>query len=103
MLVTVGLLILLFVAYQLWGTGIFTARAQRDLRKQFATELHDNPTVAPTTSTSQPRSTTTRKGPTTTTTTLPSTTAPKVVQVINEGDPVGRIRIPKIGVDLIFV
>src|SRR5882724_10441532 len=44
MLVTVGLLILLFVAYQLWGTGIFTERAQRDLRAKFHSELQDNPT-----------------------------------------------------------
>ena len=34
-LVTLGLLILLFVAYQLWGTGIFTARAQDDLQADF--------------------------------------------------------------------
>ena len=27
-LIAVGILILLFVAYQLWGTGIQTARAQ---------------------------------------------------------------------------
>lgn len=100
MLVTVGLLILLFVAYQLWGTGIFTARAQSKLKHQFANEL-DNPTVASTTSTEAPVVTT---GPTaTTTTTLPSSTAPKVVQVVNEGGAVGQITIPKIGVNLIFV
>ena len=27
-LVTVGLLLLMFVAYQLWGTGLYTARAR---------------------------------------------------------------------------
>ena len=32
MLVTVGLLILLFVAYQLWGTGIYQSRQQNQLR-----------------------------------------------------------------------
>jgi sortase A len=102
MLVTVGLLILLFVAYQLWGTGIFTARAQNDLKRQFNSELRDNPTVvSSTTSTARPRSTTT--GGSRSTTTLPPSTAPKVVQVVNEGDPVGRIRIPRIRVDLIFV
>jgi sortase A len=100
MLVTVGLLILLFVAYQLWGTGIFTARAQSDLKRKFNSELHDNPIVQSTTSTSS--------GPTTsatapTTTTLPASTAPPKVQVVNEGDAVGRIRIPRIGVDLIVV
>jgi sortase A len=100
MLVTVGLLILLFVAYQLWGTGIFTARAQSKLKREFASEL-DNPTVASTTSSAPPVVTTT--GTATTTTTLPSSTAPKAVRVINEGDPVGQITIPRIGVNLIFV
>ena len=38
-LVTVGLLILLFVAYQLWGTGIYEARAQSDLESQFNRDL----------------------------------------------------------------
>jgi sortase A len=98
MLVTVGLLILLFVVYQLWGTGILTARAQDDLEREFNAQLRDNPTItAPPTG---PRSTTTATSGSSTTT---SGTAPKVVQVINEGDPVGRIRIPRIGLDLIFV
>src|SRR5204862_4263616 len=34
-LVTVGILLLLFVAYQLWGTGIYEARAQSRLQDQF--------------------------------------------------------------------
>jgi sortase A len=98
MLVTVGLLILLFVAYQLWGTGIFTARAQSDLRRKFHTEIQDNPTVASTSSTAPTK--TTKKGATTT---VSPSTAPKVVAVLNDGDPVGQIRIPRIGVNLIFV
>jgi sortase A len=97
MLVTVGLLILLFVAYQLWGTGIFTDRAQSDLRHQFRQELQDNPTVTSTSSTSAPPRSTAP------TTTAPRSTVPKVVQVVQEGGPVGRIRIPKIGVDQIVV
>ena len=39
MLVTIGLLILLFVTYELWGTGIFTARDQARLKSQFHKEL----------------------------------------------------------------
>ena len=34
-MITAGLLILLFVAYQLWGTGLAEARAQDDLRESF--------------------------------------------------------------------
>jgi sortase A len=98
MLVTIGLLILLFVAYQLWGTGIFTARAQHKLRGEFAQELRDNPTVASTSTTASPAT-----GGAATTTTAPATTAPKVVQTVQEGGAVARIRIRKIGVDDIVV
>jgi sortase A len=34
-MITAGTLILLFVVYQLWGTGIHAARAQTDLENQF--------------------------------------------------------------------
>ena len=34
--IAAGVLILLFVAYQLWGTGIAEARSQRALKRQFA-------------------------------------------------------------------
>src|SRR5205807_4838983 len=34
-LIAIGLLILLFVAYELWGTGFAEARSQRALRHQF--------------------------------------------------------------------
>ncbi|HEX4491837.1 MAG TPA: class E sortase [Acidimicrobiia bacterium] len=98
MLVTVGVLILLFVAYQLWGTGYFTQRAQRDLRHQFEQELNDNPTVGSSTTSAPPS--TTGVAPTTT---APATTAAKVVQVLQEGGPAARIRIPKIGVNDIVV
>jgi sortase A len=87
-LVTVGLLILLFVAYQLWGTGIYEARAQSDLESQFDRELAR------------------RESQTTTTTTAgaTSTTAPvELPPVPAEGDPVGVIRIDKIGVDKVVV
>jgi len=94
-LVTLGLLLLLFVAYQLWGTGIYQARAQENLKHDFQSELArahggSGPTTsAPsTTGPSSPTSSTT-----TTTTTLPPLTAPA------EGDVLARITIPKIGVD----
>jgi sortase A len=106
-LVTVGLLLLLFVAYQLWGTGVLTARAQNDLEDEFARLKSD---FATTTSTS----TTSTDAPTTTTTSAPSTTTteaaptvgapiPSGLPRIGAGDPLGRIRIPKIGVDWVFV
>jgi sortase A len=82
--VTVGLLILLFVAFQLWGTGIVAARAQDDLRREFeAAQQAASTTTTPSTE------------PTPTTTTLPP--LPPL------GDGIGVIQIPKIGVDKVFV
>jgi sortase A len=86
-LVTVGLLLLLFVAYQLWGTGIYQAQAQNDLQSQFEQARREaQPTSpAPTTTTAAPSESAT--------TTLAPFAAPP------EGDVMARIGIPKIGVD----
>ncbi len=93
--ITVGILILLFVAYQLWGTGIYTAREQDKLQQQFSTKLHDQGNGSTTTSSSTPG--TPGSTPSTTTTTEPGPPPPP------EGDAIARIRIPKIGVDSIVV
>ena len=87
-LITVGLLILLFVAYQLWGTGIYEARAQSDLESQFNRELGRQRSQNTTTTTSTP-----------TATTEPTALPP----VPADGDPVGVIKIDKIGVDKVVV
>jgi sortase A len=91
--ITVGVLILLFVGYQLWGTGLYTAREQDALERQFNTALalegHETPTTTTTVRGTAPRSTTT--------TTEPAPPPPP------EGEAVARIRIPKIGVDSIVV
>src|SRR5262249_7615083 len=107
-LVTVGLLILLFVAYQLWGTGIYEARAQSDLRDKFEREVARSPattTTAPASTSTTTSTTTAFPSLTTTTTATPPTTmtAPAVVQAPPEGDPVGVITIDKIGVDKVVV
>lgn len=90
-LITLGVLILLFVGYQLWGTGVFTARAQTQLKKDFA-QLQkqygpdDNPVVTtPSTTDGSPSSTTS--------TTLGAAPIPA------EGDVAGMIKIPAIGMD----
>ncbi len=101
MLVTIGLLILLFVTYELWGTGIFTARDQSRLKSQFRRELlqaqhQDNPVVtAPTT---KPKPGKPRKPVPTTSTTL----NPRYQIAPPEGGIIGEIVIKKIGVDWIF-
>ncbi len=73
-LIAVGVLLLIFIVYQLWGTGIYAAREQSQLNDQFEQTLRasaGSPTAAP-------------------------PPAPL-------GDAVGQIRIPKIGVDEIVV
>jgi sortase A len=47
-LIFAGVLILLFVAYQLWGTAIHEARSQKSLRTEFATVVSDEIELTPT-------------------------------------------------------
>ncbi|MGZ6993681.1 MAG: class E sortase [Acidimicrobiia bacterium] len=79
-LVTIGILILLFVAYQLWGTGLYEAREQSRLQAQFAKELAHEKAVAR------------RNATATTTTTIPQSPPAS-------GEPIGIIQIPKIGLE----
>jgi sortase A len=97
--ITSGVLILLFVAYQLWGTGIYTARQQSDLEKQFNAALASEGQEAPTTSSTSTTTTLPGTPPSSTTT---STTEPPPPPP-PEGDAVAHIEIPKIGVDSIVV
>lgn len=92
-LITTGILLFGFVAYQLWGTGIQTAQAQQDLDSQFE-QLLDNTTTS--TSTTVAVTTETTDGTTTST----STTIPVAEPLgVEEGNAVARLRIEKIGLD----
>jgi sortase A len=90
--IAAGVLILLFVAYQLWGTGIAEARSQRALKRQFA---------AITTSTTTPPTTvgpaTTMAPASTTTSTLPPLPPPPT------GSAAAIIKIPRISVNAAVV
>lgn len=75
-LVTIGLLTLSFAAYQLWGTGVYEAKAQDSLKQDFA------------------------KGLKTTTTTNGDPSAPESKPLpIPSGDAIAIISIPSIGVE----
>jgi len=89
--VTAGVLILLFVAYQLWGTGIREAQAQDRLEDDFAEVLQaaERPAPAPTTTTTTPGDDEPETAPT--------------IDAVPEGEPTARIIIPRIGVDKIVV
>jgi sortase A len=98
MMIRVGVLILLFVAYQLWGTGLQTTQAQDQLQDEFRAQqeqLGELPgegtadtlppdTVPPGTLAPAPAA--------------PSTEAPP-----ERGAPVGRISIPQIGAEFYIV
>jgi sortase A len=114
-LITVGILILLFVVYQLWGTGIYTARQQNTLEGQFERALRESgqgttpnfPTTATTPATGANRNgspvvVTGPTGTTTATTTPVTTTAPAPVAP-PEGDSIAHIVIPKIDADYYVV
>jgi sortase A len=99
-LLVFGVLVLLFVAYQLWGTSITTRLHQEALRTQFDRELALVHKHHKSTATTLPAS-----GPTTTTTTTPiSGVAPVVPGVAPaEGQPIGTIVIPSIGANFVVV
>ena len=88
-LISAGVLILLFVVYQLWGTGLHHDREQRSLRAQFARQLAAPAAAA------DPAPATTSAPTTAATTTAP---APLI-----EGRAAAVITIPKIGVDEVVV
>ncbi len=89
--ITAGVLILLFVAYQLWGTGIREAQAQRSLQKDFGSQLDQAGITAP-----DPDTTSAIPAPTTTEP-LPPPPPP------DDGEAVAHISIPAIGVDKVVV
>ncbi|HVA02322.1 MAG TPA: class E sortase [Acidimicrobiales bacterium] len=97
-LLSAGVLILLFVAYQLWGTGIAESHSQAVLRQRLDAQLHrvDHPSTTTTTAPSS-STTTTAAGAGDQPTVGPTIAAP------NDGNPIGFLRIPKIGLDKVIV
>lgn len=86
-----GVVILLFVVYQLWGTGLSTARAQDRLTRQFDRLVDESGSVA-------------TEGSSTTPIPTPSTgTASTDLAAPEPGAPIGRITIPTIDSDFIFL
>jgi sortase A len=102
-----GLIILLFVAYQLWGTGIAESHSQAVLRQRLDAQLHHEAHSATTTTKPTSTSTTTKPTSSSTTTTAPSTgdqpTVGPTISAPNDGSPVGFLRIAKIGLDKVIV
>jgi sortase A len=104
-LIVLGLLMFAFVAYQLWGTGIQTAQAQRTLSREFEELIAGaeptttvSTTIAPTTSVPTPDSTL----PAASTTTA-APVVPTAAPIPGMEEAVARLEIPRIGVNRIVV
>ncbi len=100
-LITVGLILLLFVAYQLWGTNVAERKAQDDLRDKFTTKLDKLKKGNVNTSNTDPNST----GSNLDNPVLdpdPATVA-QFNQEVVRGQPIAIIKIPKIGLDHVVI
>jgi sortase A len=96
-MIRAGIVILLFVVYQLWGTGIHTTQAQNDLARQFKAAQAQQGDGADTTATAD-----TLPGDT------PATVAPPTPGAATgaapePGSAIGQITIPRIGADFYMV
>ena len=96
-MIAAGVLILLFVVYQLWGTGLRTAAAQNQLRDEFrARQEQLAQAAAATTTSTTPATTVDPNAP-------PATLAPPTpageIAPVRPGETLGSIRIDKIGAD----
>ena len=87
-----GILVLLFIPYLLWGTGLMTARSQADLRTQFVVDQH----LAGSAPTKRPIPP--KPGSATAAPEVAPTIAPPAI-----GGPVGIISIPRIGLSMMVV
>ena len=93
-LIGAGLIILLFVAYELWGTGIIAQGHQNALRQQFDQKLRAHQVPVPTPGLLSPLSTPT---------TVPVSPVQTPVAPPADGQPIGIIQIPKIGANYVVV
>lgn len=109
-LISAGVISLAFVAYQLWGTGILQAQAQSDLAEDFrelSEELQSpgavpavSPSPIPTAGAVVPAGTATPEPAPTAT---PRAMLPRRAVEREAGDVVGRLLIPRIGLDQFVV
>ena len=107
-LITLGLMMFAFVAYQLWGTGIQTAQAQRTLSREFDEQVGKTPvvttTIAP--ATTQPSTTEPTSGTVpveVTTTTTPAAVVGVAKPIPEAGEALARLEIPRMGLNRIVV
>lgn len=113
--ITTGIVILLFVGYQLWGTGLQEASAQNDLESEFD-ELLETVETTPSTAPSTTSTTTTSTAPVDSSTTTVAASVPEAGGSLTISDPelaaklyreggqaIARMSIPAIDVGKVVV
>jgi sortase A len=98
LLITLGVIVFLFIGYELWFTGLYTEHAQSQLNHQLKTLWAAPPTPTPSTSTgpassASPSATSGSPGPTS----VPTASPPTIAPIALPGDAIGIIRIPRLG------
>ena len=97
LLITLGVIVFLFIGYELWFTGLYTEHAQSQLTHQLKTLWAAQPTPTPS---AGPASSTSPSAPVSGTpspTSVPAASAPTVAPIALPGDAIGIIRIPRLG------
>ncbi|TKJ30643.1 class E sortase [Blastococcus sp. CCUG 61487] len=92
-LITIGLVALLFVVYQLWVTDLLAARAQDQLAEQIQEQWSDSPTVA-----APPADPVPAPDPTVGAPAAPPAHTPAAIDV-GVGDPFAILHIPRLSAD----
>ena len=88
-LITLGVIVFLFLAYELWFTGLYTAHAQSNLKSQLRSEWARPAPAAPTVLPGE------SPGPS-------ATADPGFVDTPLAGDAIGLIRIPRLGANYAY-
>ena len=104
-LITLGVVVLLFVAYQLFGTNFSESHSQSVLAKQFSALAAADASLAPKRSSGATASTpaASAQSANTGTTTQPSGSATEVLPSVPTGHAIDHLSIPAIGVDKFVV
>jgi sortase A len=95
LLITFGVIIFLFIGYELWFTGIYTRHAQHTLTSQLEKSWSSGPAVAPVAS--GPATSSPAPSSATSPVASPTASAPADTSPVVPGDAVGIIRIPRLG------
>ena len=99
LLITLGVIVFLFIGYELWFTGLYTEHAQSQLNHQLKTLWAAPPTPTPST-TAGPASSASPSAPVSGSpgpTSVPAASVPTIAPIALPGDAIGIIRIPRLG------